>query len=183
MLIRVDEIKDKGLVLEVEEGPGDFPDLERLVAEGVLDLAAPVKTYLRAMFVSGMIEVEGQVETSVRLSCGRCLKPLELPVASEFSLTFTRHLPDVEGEDEDDFELSAEDMGLILFEGDEIDLREAVQEQIVMALPLRALCRDECKGLCPKCGADLNEADCGCQRENFNLKFAALKDFKVEKKK
>ena len=71
-----------------------------------------------------------------------------------------------------EIELGAEEIGLILFHGEEIDLRDAVQEDVLMAVPMKTLCRPECKGLCPQCGADLNQGDCGCERKIINPKFA-----------
>lgn len=128
-----------------------------------------------------MVEVEGTAETEVKLVCSRCLTEFAQPVTTRFALTFTEELPQFEGEDEEEVELSAEDMGLSLFDGEEIDLRDAIAEQVIMSLPLRPLCSEGCKGLCQFCGADLNEGDCGCQPSPFNAKFDALKAFKVGK--
>lgn len=183
MLIRVEEIKDEGLSLEFEEAPESFPALADIASGGEGELLAPVTTRLRAVRIGGMVEVDGSVSSLVRLSCGRCLQGFDFPLEAAFSLTFVEELPAVTDEvTDEEVEVDAEEMGLILFEGEEIDLRDAIQEQLVMALPLRPLCRKECKGLCSQCGADLNEGACGCGPSDLSLKFAALKDFKVEKK-
>ncbi|BCR04752.1 hypothetical protein DESUT3_18210 [Desulfuromonas versatilis] len=182
MLIHVDDIKEKGLQLEAVEEVEGYPGLQRLVESGELVPIGPVVTAVQAFRVGGMIEVDGQVQAGVRLGCGRCLQEFDLPLRNEFHLTFVRELPEVAGEaGEDGAELSAEDMGLILFEGDELELREAIEEQVLMALPLRPLCSEQCKGLCPQCGIDLNQGQCNCPGQDFNLKFAALRDFKVKK--
>lgn len=182
VLIRIDDIKEKGLHLESSEGVEVYPGLQRLVEENELLLVGTVSVRVQAFQVSGMVEISGQVEALVRLGCGRCLKEFDLPLKNEFFLTFVRELPEVtDKESEEGAELSAEDMGLILFEGDELDLSEAIEEQIIMGLPLRPLCDEQCKGLCAQCGADLNEGECGCSRQGFNIKFAALKDFKAKK--
>ena len=60
---------------------------------------------------------------------------------------------------------------------DGIDLAPVVRDVVIAALPIRNLCRPDCKGLCPKCGADLNQADCGCDREVVDPRLAALKDW------
>ena len=70
-------------------------------------------------------------------------------------------------------ELLSADMGLAAYEGDAVDLDELVREQITLALPSRRLCREECKGLCPKCGADLNAAECSCERGEIDPAAAA----------
>jgi len=183
LLIRIDDIKDGGLSLDFEELPEAFPGLMEIVADGDGVFLAPLKTSLRAVHVRDMVEVEGQVETVIRLSCSRCLESYDTSLVAPFALTYTRELPEVEAESDEEVEISAEEMGLILFEGEEIDLREALQEQVLMALPFRPLCREECKGLCPQCGANLNDGDCGCGQPDFNIKFAALKNFKVKKDK
>lgn len=183
MLIRIDDIKDGGLSLDFEELPEDFSGLMNVVADGECEFLAPLKTSLRAIHVRDMVEVEGRVETVIGLSCSRCLESYEASLVAPFALSYTRELPEIGSESDEEVEISAEEMGLILFEGEEIDLREAIQEQILMALPLRPLCRDDCKGLCLQCGANLNQGDCGCGRPDFNIKFAALKNFKVKKDK
>ena len=85
---------------------------------------------------------------------------------------------DVEPEE---IEISAQDMGLIYFQGEEVNLRDGIQEQVVMAFPIRPLCRENCRGLCAACGADLNQVDCGCDLTPVSNKFAALKDLKLDK--
>jgi uncharacterized protein len=182
LLIRVEDIKGEGLVLDAEETAGDFPTLSEIIAAGECEFPAPLKVHLRAQRVGELVEVEGEVETRIRLSCSRCLKGFEMPLATRFALTFSRELPEVSAEPgEEEVEISAEEMGIILFHGEEIDLRDAVQEQVVMALPLRPLCDEGCRGLCPQCGADLNQGDCGCAPPPFRSKFDALKDFKPDK--
>ena len=182
LLIRIEEIKDEGLDLESEEAPEDFPSLAEVVEAGECVFVAPLQTRLRVVRVGEMVEVEGTVESRIRHSCSRCLMEFEEPLASRFALTYAREMPEVmEDASGEEVELSAEEMGLILFHGEEVDLGEAIAEQVVMALPMRPLCREECRGLCPQCGANLNEVDCGCERPVFNAKFAALKDIKLEK--
>ena len=70
------------------------------------------------------------------------------------------------------------DEGVIFFNGEEIDLMEGIQEQAVLAFPIQPLCQHHCKGLCPKCGANLNKGDCGCDRRSRNSQFAVLKNLK-----
>lgn len=181
MRIRVDDIGDVGLSLAFEEKPKNFPILSEMEKEGDGEFLAPIKVRLKVIRVSDMIEVEGNVETRVRLSCSRCLQDFETPLENRFALTYTRELPDVADAPEEGAELNADEMGLVPFRGDEINLQETIQEQVVIAFPLRPLCSQDCKGLCPQCGADLNAGTCGCRRNSFSMKFAALKDFQVKK--
>jgi len=180
--VRIEDIKEEGLDLASEEAVESLPGLVEAAAEEDCVFVAPLRTQLRVIRVGDMVEIEGSVESRLRFSCGRCLGEFEEPLLSRFALTYARELPEVVDEAEGgEVELSAEEMGLSLFHGDEIDLAEAIAEQVVMALPMRPLCQENCRGLCPECGANLNEIDCGCVRPTFNAKFAALKDLKLEK--
>jgi uncharacterized protein len=180
--IRIDEIKDEGLDLESEEAAASYPTVVEAAEAEECVFVSPLQTRLRLVRVGEMIEVEGTVESRVRLACSRCLAEFEDHLAGRFALTFARELPEVTDEtDGEEVELNAEEMGLILFHGEEIDLGEAIAEQVILALPMHPLCLEECRGLCPQCGANLNETDCGCERPAFNVKFAALKNIKLDK--
>ena len=180
--IHIERIKEEGLVLEFEERPESFPVLAEMIQKGECEFVAPVRTALRAIRIDDMVEVEGNIDTSVRLTCGRCLKEFEIPLKTPFALTFAHQGAGTkENYDRDNVELSAEDMGLIYFQGEEINLQDGIQEYVVMTFPLRALCMETCRGLCPGCGADLNDGDCGCDRMVSNSKFAVLTNLKLNR--
>jgi uncharacterized protein len=122
-----------------------------------------------------------KVQTSIEIQCGRCLEPLIIPVNSELKYTLA---PAPEEIEEREIELSpdmADEVNTGYYQEDEIDPEPMVLEQIVIQIPIKPLCREDCKGLCPKCGADLNVESCGCRAESGDLRFAALKNFKVKK--
>ena len=105
---------------------------------------------------------QGRVEAVVELECARCLRPhritLDIRVERECSL---EQIDDPESYVERDDELPP----IPIVNGDEIDLGELVRQLIILHTPPRSLCRPDCKGLCPTCGADLNEGPCGCEEE------------------
>ena len=82
--------------------------------------------------------------------------------------------------DEQEIELKAQDMDIVLFKGDEIDFRDSIQEQIILAFPMRPLCRENCSGLCPNCGSDLNKGECGCTKTPVNSRFKILEKLKIQ---
>ena len=180
MEIHIDQLVDTELRLEFEEKPESFPVLAQMIKKGEFDFSAPIKSRLRVFRIGDFIEVEGVFETTTHLVCGRCLKEFETRLASNIALTYTsENFDEKEDLSRDEIELSPEDAGLIPFNGDRIDLRQGVQEQVVMAIPVRPLCHEKCKGLCPQCGADLNPGDCGCDRTPRNTQFSALKNLKL----
>jgi uncharacterized protein len=184
MHINVEQITEEGLDLRFEEKPENFPVLSEMISRGECKFLAPIKTSLRAVKNADRVDVEGAVKTTVELSCGRCLKVFEADLSSHFGLTYTPRIEEVAAPAEaDEVELRPEEINRIYFQGDQIDLMEAVQEQVIMAFPIRALCSEVCRGLCPQCGADLNKGSCGCSLQLSDSKFAVLKNFRPRKKR
>ncbi|MGB5421861.1 MAG: DUF177 domain-containing protein [Desulfobacterales bacterium] len=183
MRVNIDDIGDSGIGLTFEEGAESFPSLLELSRSGECVFLMPLTIGLRIRRIGQMFEADGRFETRVRLCCSRCLADYETPLAADFNLSFSREQPETgDLSRRAEIELGAEEIGLILFHGEEIDLRDAVQEEVLMAVPMKTLCRRECKGLCRQCGADLNQGDCGCERKIINPKFAVLKGLKLGKK-
>lgn len=178
--IQIDDIKEKGLLLEGEVSSDDLPQLRQLVDSGSARFPEPIRYRLNVDRLAEMVEVEGLVETSIELPCSRCLEPYRLPFSAEFELAYARDLPEVTDEEGEEMELSADELGLILLEGDEIALAGPIEEHVLMALPIQPLCDEECRGLCAHCGANLNENPCQCEEPKFDTRFSALKNFKVE---
>lgn len=180
LIIELDDIKEQGFSLELSESFERFPALVELHDTGAANFTQLLDIRVTARKFDGMVIVEGTVATGLRLQCCRCLQDFEQPLDTDFSVTYVRQLPVMEDEPEE-IELQAEDLGMLIFEGDTIDLTETIQDQVVMAIPFKPLCGEDCLGLCAHCGADLNGGDCGCRDQALNGKFAALKDFKIKK--
>ena len=125
------------------------------------------------------VRLRGSIRTTLEVACDRCLATQTAPLEVEFDTSFVpQSAAAVETEN---VELLAENMGLAAYEGDAIDLDELVREQVVLALPTRHLCREDCKGLCPTCGADLNAEACACEQAEVDPRWAALADWKKDK--
>jgi uncharacterized protein len=178
--INIHKITNEGLWLDFQEKTDHWPMIAALLEDGVLEFIEPLSVHLRAIRIRDIIEAEGRLDTRIGLDCSRCLVPFVMPLSAEFELTYTQVLPETEPDDKEEIELHAEEMRMIRFEGDAIDLRDALQDQILMSLPLQPLCSPECRGLCPRCGANLNEGDCGCDRTPDDSPFAVLKKLKSE---
>jgi uncharacterized protein len=120
------------------------------------------------------IAFAGEIATVATLRCSRCLEPYGLALDTRFDLLYTAEPEkDVRGGesriDEDSFTE-------VHFDGARIDLDSLLAEQIYLALPLKPLCRDDCRGLCPRCGANLNAGACGCPEDRVpDPRLAALK--------
>lgn len=183
MRIQIDEIKEHGYSAEYLLEPHELHELTILETQRDLHLQAPVQVEVKLIRVGSMVEVTGQFVTSYTTSCGRCLESITRPLSASFELTFTNEPIKVhadEADAEEGVELTADELGLIFFDGKEIDLSEAIEEQVILSLPIQPLCSTGCKGLCPQCGVDLNKAMCSCAPPEIINKFSALKNFKVK---
>lgn len=122
------------------------------------------------------VRVSGHVKAEAEVLCDRCLAAIRTPLEVEFDTSFIpREKAALRAEN---VELLSEDMGLAAFDGGELDVDELVREQILLALPTRRLCSEECKGLCPKCGADLNAGQCSCEQGEVDPRWSALAGWK-----
>src|SRR6185295_18933150 len=119
----------------------------------------------------------GRVQTTLELPCGRCLEPFTTAVDQSFDL---RYQPHAENTGEGEREIEEDDLTTAFYENDEIDLGHLMQEQFLLSLPMKPLCRDDCKGLCVVCGTNLNTASCSCKREWEDPRLAALRELKTK---
>jgi DUF177 domain-containing protein len=159
---------DRGEVLLREQVPPDHPMWN---GTGV-ELVEPLDVDLAARSVGDGVLVRGTLRTKVRQACRRCLAPVEQEVDEHVDLLFA------EPTDEDDA-----DDGEVYFlpaRGDDLDLTDAVREQVLLQAPQFTLCREDCAGLCPTCGKDLNEGPCECVPEAAPTPWDALKNVKFD---
>jgi uncharacterized protein len=114
----------------------------------------------------------GRLTTTLELPCSRCLEPFREPVNASFDI---RYLPQSENTGDAEREVEEDDLSDAFYRDDQIDLRQLMEEQFYLALPMKPLCRADCKGLCPNCGANLNETTCDCEVRWEDPRLAGLK--------
>ena len=171
------ELKDiKGGVLEqgYSCSLSDFPGLSTITEDGGPEFGEPLSFQLRLQQTGRFVEVDGHLDAVVTLQCGRCLQSFKQPLSESFALTFAPRCQDNIVEEE--VELEAVELGLIVYEDDILELQDPLQEQLLMAIPINPICSEACQGLCPECGANLNMAKCDCVKKIFNNKFNMLAD-------
>ncbi|HHV18314.1 MAG TPA: DUF177 domain-containing protein [Thermoanaerobacterales bacterium] len=112
-----------------------------------------------------ILQASGQIEVDAQGLCSRCLTQTQIRLLIDFSLKFSDMITNVESEEED----------IIPFTGDEIDLYPQVVNEVILNWPGQILCKTDCKGLCPNCGANLNTTACKCKREHIDPRLAVLK--------
>jgi uncharacterized protein len=121
------------------------------------------------------VNLSGKIKTELETECSRCLSPINSTLDFSFKVGFVTE--DVY-QNELETELDDEDLELSIYDGEKIDLNELAQEQILLNLPTQVLCKNDCKGLCPKCGVNLNEKTCDCQTKEIDPRWANLKNLR-----
>jgi uncharacterized protein len=122
------------------------------------------------------LHIYGTVQTAIRFRCSRCAKEFSRSFSTDFDLSY---LPQPKWTNEEsEIELKYEDMGVAYYDGIAFDVNLMVLEQIELAMPMKFICKEDCKGLCYKCGADLNERDCQCTKEETDSRLSVLLEFK-----
>ena len=138
-----------------------YEDGELDLADRDFRLARPVLVHGRVDRVGAEMRLRGKLETMILRPCDRCLKDVELTIDLPFDLIYVA--ADKENQRTGEIELTADDLGISVYENDQIDLDEMVVEQLELSLPFRLLCTEDCRGLCPQCGTDFNIEECDCQ--------------------
>ncbi len=159
-------------ISNIPEGGARF-DFARKGAwlEGILPDDKREDFRLREVYVDGLarkvrdtIRIEMAMEIVLEMACGRCLEPVVVPLKSNVTYTLAPLKERMEGEDPESLE---DDLEFSYYQGDEIEIDPLVVDQVIMQIPVKPLCSEDCKGLCPNCGANLNiDKGCSCRPEN-----------------
>jgi uncharacterized protein len=135
-------------------------------------IVTPVEIAFEVIKDGERVRLVGDVVSTLELTCSRCLEPYGCPVHADFDL---QYVPQVFNQGEGELEVGAADLATSFYEDDIIGLDHLVREQFYLALPMKPLCRDDCQGLCPQCGSNLNVGRCVCVAEWEDPRLAVLK--------
>ena len=138
---------------------------------------APLEVTAAAELLEGQIRIAGQLETKIEMACARCLEPVVEEISRAFDL-FYAALPKGAKPRED--RLKDDDTEIGFFEGDGLFLADVLREQVLLALPVKAICQSDCRGLCANCGANLNHEECRCETHATDPRMAPLARLKQD---
>ena len=140
-------------------------DFEPIKFEGeVIRAIKPVKVEGQLVSRNEILELEATIETELELNCSRCLDTFIYPIDIDIEERFTNNK-----------ELQDEE-GIIFVEGDTLDLSLIVENSIISTLPIKRLCKEDCKGLCPECGVNKNVENCNCIDYDVDIRLAKLRE-------
>jgi uncharacterized protein len=176
------------MIIEIHELERHPIDFEERIAPGTIDLgpdfhqSQDLSTTGRAQLVRELhgkhhaindIRIAGELWSQVEVACARCLEAIVKNVNRKFDLLYRPQGSDAGREQ---LSVTAAEAEIGYYEGDGLLLEDVLREQLLLALPLKAICRDDCKGLCPQCGRNLNQEQCNCADPREDPRWSALKD-------
>ena len=144
---------------------GDFRQLE------------PLDVRATAELIEGQIRVWGTLHMRLEMVCARCLEPVSEEISRDFDLYYQ---PMSKIARDEEAQLKDEDTEIAFFEGDGLFLADVLAEQVNLALPMKVICRSDCRGLCPHCGASLNNEECRCEAHSADPRMAPLARLKLD---
>ncbi|MEN6603483.1 MAG: DUF177 domain-containing protein [Bryobacteraceae bacterium] len=170
MFLSIREMEQRKLVFDETFPPGEVEFLDSKLRQ-----VSPLRATGSAALVSaslGEVRIQGRLSVEMEADCDRCLEPARFPIQADFDLYYEpmAHIARAE-----EVEIGAREAEVGFYEGDGLELKEILRERVLLALPMQQVCRQDCKGICPVCGQNRNQQDCGCQPKPVDDRWAALK--------
>lgn len=171
MFIEIEDLKQEPLQVSHIYGVGQL----KLALEDV-QLNEPVRVDFVLNHKDKDLQIEGSVRTAILYKCSRCLKELSRALTADYSLVYVPQPKGGRGDEE--ISLKYDEMDIAFYDGIRLDVDLMIIEQIELSLPMRFICREDCRGLCHVCGADLNQTSCACKKEQPDSRLAPLLEFR-----
>jgi uncharacterized protein len=119
--------------------------------------------------------LEGNLQAAAEMDCSRCLEVAHVAISAPFKYILTP----AAAETAEEKELRAEELDFVYYSDDLIDIDPLLAEQLLLQIPMKILCREDCKGLCPHCGVNMNADDCQCREKRVDVRLAVLNKLKI----
>jgi len=178
MLIRVADLRLHKLEFNQDFAPGtiefgqEFRQVGPAHAQGRAEVIVEHRGHKQDI---DDIRVVGTLDATLEVGCARCLDPVQFPVQRAYDLLYRPLGVDRRAEE---VSISEADTEIGYYEGEGLLLEDVLREQVLLAAPVKLICREDCKGLCPQCGVNLNLGTCNCQQRSGDPRWAALGELK-----
>lgn len=184
MALRIEKKQETPMFLDVNELALRKTRIRKSYAPGTVDFHSadfrqvePLEVRATAELVDGQIRVVGNLHTRIELVCARCLDTVIEEISRDFDLVY-RPMTAIPPDEE--VQLNLDDTETAFFEGDGLFLADVLAEQVNLALPMKVICSPDCRGLCPHCGANLNNEECRCEKSGADPRLAPLARLKQD---
>ncbi len=169
MKIIISEIPENGLELDLAE---------RIESDASIKILSPVYASLRVDKKGAEIIITGVANAEIEQQCSRCLKVFSMNIKADIDIVYR---PAADINKDEHYELKSDELDTGFYKNDTLDIDDLLKEQLLLNVPMKLLCSTECKGLCPKCGADLNTAQCNCVISEIDSRLSVLKQLLTRK--
>lgn len=166
MFIAVEELQEHRVKFDEAFPPGHIDYL----TEG-LQQVAPLLVQGAANLLADEIEIRGRLVTTMEVLCARCLEPMRHAVELEFDLVYRPISTMTRG---DEFQVPRGEEELGFYHGGGLLLEDMAKEQVLLSLPIKIICRSDCRGLCPRCGCNRNRETCDCAARTVDRRWEGL---------
>lgn len=174
MEFKIVELEREPVEFNLELKPGAIDFGEEAEQVGELDTsgqAEVIHEHRGPREIVADIRLKGRFEGRFEVPCARCIEPVEIPLEAAFDLIFRPIGADV---DPPERSITASETEIGYYQGDSLLLEDVLREQVLLSLPARTLCKPDCKGLCPRCGANRNTQPCSCEEGPKDPRWEAL---------
>jgi len=174
MEFKVSELEREPIEFDLKLPPGGVDLGDEAKQEGNLatsGLAEVIHEHRGPKYIVADIRLRGKFAGKFEVPCARCVEPVEIPIESEFDLIFRPVVADSEPTERS---ITAPETEIGYYQKDSLLLEDVLREQVLLSLPVRTLCKPDCKGLCPRCGQNRNSQDCSCDEGPSDPRWEAL---------
>lgn len=178
MFIRVKDLEVRKIHFDEEFQPGEVelgPDVRQTEPLRTKGRAELIREHHGGQNIVEDIRLIGQLSGSFEVNCARCLDPVLQQVNCSFDLLYR---PEEAVKSGDEVSISESETEIGFYSGEGMELGDSVREQVLLAFPVKVVCRTDCKGLCPRCGKNLNLESCGCSSQPEDPRWNALRDLR-----
>jgi uncharacterized protein len=166
MLITPEELALQSVTIDTTYPAGE---IDR--RDGKFQQVSDLRFHALAELVGSEIRIRGNLGTRLQVECDRCAMAVELPLEQRFDLSY-RPVSTIAREEE--MEIPRDELEVGFYSGEGVEVSDVISEQVILALPMKILCRPDCRGLCPSCGVNLNFEECHCRPTRSDSPFASL---------
>lgn len=177
LVFQVSRLPEEGLDFDREFSPEWLVNIPEYAGESATRIKGGIMVRGTIMLEGESLLVRGLVFTELSTFCTRCGESMVYSLEGKVEMAL---LPGPPPELPSEMEITAEDAAAEYYQGDEVDLAGFFQEAVALQVPIQSLCREDCKGLCPRCGTNLNFETCNCEEEEGDPRLAPLRNLKIE---
>jgi len=177
LLFQISRIPDSGESFDEEFSADWLDNIPEYSDESDTRIKGKIRVKGRLSLQGDNLRVKGSVSTDLSTFCTRCAEDMVYPLEGTVDIVLLKGPPP---ELPSELEINMQDAATEYYEGDEVDIAPLFKEAVALQVPIQTLCREDCQGLCPKCGRNLNNDSCDCEKDEGDPRLEVLRKLKIE---